>query len=86
MIMEIFFRQLVATLDKEDKQWRQNTIILMDNAKYHSSAHTLRILESLNVPTMFLGPYSFSAAPCELLFAQFKSKDINPRKVPTTKG
>lgn len=86
LIVEIFFRQLVAKLDQEDKEWRRDTIVLKDNAKYHCSAHTLRILESLKVPTMFLGPYSFSAAPCELLFAHFKKSDINPRRLATSKG
>ena len=36
-IMEIFFHKLVKVLDKERSGWKSNTIILLDNAKYHSA-------------------------------------------------
>ena len=34
---------------------------------------------------MVLGPHSYNAAPCELVFAHFKEADVNPRKVGTDK-
>ena len=43
------------------------------------------MFETLKIPIMFLGPHSYDAAPCELFFAQFKDRDINPRHIPTGK-
>ena len=36
-VMDIFFRQLVLQLDRERPRWREDTVILMDNTKYHWS-------------------------------------------------
>ena len=33
-IMTIFFTFLIKQLDKEDKNWRKNTVVLLDNATY----------------------------------------------------
>jgi hypothetical protein len=57
----------------------------MDGAPYHTAAGTLKLLEKLKVPIMMQGPHSYDIAPCEVYFAAFKSKDINPRHIPTTK-
>jgi hypothetical protein len=84
-VMDIFFRQLVLQLDRERPQWRQDTVILMDNAKYHWSKSTTKMLKSLAVPVLYTGPHSYAASPCELWFAAFKSCDVNPRKVSTGK-
>ena len=43
------------------------------------------MLERLRVPIIMMGPYSYDAAPCELFFAEFKKRDINPNKVPLGK-
>ena len=83
--MSIFMKELVDMLDKTRKGWRKNTIILLDNAPYHTSKETRKVLGSLNIPTMFLAPYSFDVAPCELYFALFKSKDLNQSGLSTGK-
>jgi len=57
----------------------------LDNAPYHKSAAALKVLEDLSVPVIFTGPHSYDAVPVELLYAAFKSRDINPRHVPTGK-
>jgi len=44
-IMEIYLHQIVNTLDEERPGWRQNTLLMWDNAPYHSSPATLRTLE-----------------------------------------
>ena len=80
--MEIFLHKLVLKLEQEDANWRDNTILLIDNAPYHTSESTITLMEGLNIPVLFTGPHSYDAAPIELLFAAFKSKDINPRHVP----
>ena len=57
----------------------------MDGAKYHQSKDFLRVAEELWLPYMLLGPHSYDAAPCELVFAHFKKADVNHRHVPTGK-
>ena len=57
----------------------------MDNAAYHRSEATLRLLEDLKIPVIFTGPHSYDAAPIETFFAHFKAADINPRHVKTGK-
>jgi hypothetical protein len=84
-VMEIYFRSLVKKLDKERPRWRHDTVVLLDNAPYHTSKATLKVLEGLDIPVCYSGPHSYDAAPCELLFAAFKSRDINPRHVQTGK-
>ena len=84
-IMEIFFHKLVKVLDKERKSWREDTVVLLDNAPYHAAPATLKVFTELRIPVLFTGPHSYDAAPCELFFAAFKRADINPRKVKTGK-
>ena len=84
--MELFFHSLVRTLDKERPGWRKDTVILLDNAPYHTGGATLKLFERLRLPILFTGPHSYAAAPCELFFASFKAKDINPRRVKTGKA
>ena len=66
-IMEIFFHQLVKKLDRERRDWRKDTVIIIDNAPYHTSNGCLKVFESLDLPILFTGPHSYDAAPCELL-------------------
>ena len=80
-VMEIFFRQLVIKLNKEGADWRKDTVIILDNAPYHTSTSILKIYEDLKIPIMFSGPHSYDTAATELTFAAFKSRDINPRHV-----
>ncbi len=76
---------MVQKLDRTRPGWKKNTVIVMDNAKYHTSKTFINILKSLNIPIMFTGPHSYSASPIELFFAAFKRADINPRKIQTGK-
>ena len=72
--MRIFFQALVRKLDKERPNWRRDTIVLLDNASYHSCAATLKVFEGQQIPILFTGPHSYDAAPCELFFAAFHVK------------
>ena len=69
-------------LDSQDIDWRDFTVLLLDNAPYHNSHATLGLMQALNIPVMFLGPHSYDAAPCELWFGWFKSRDVNPNRLP----
>ena len=53
-------------------------MFLWDNASYHSSEETRAVLRSLGLKLIFSGPYSYSAAPIELLFGGLKRGELNP--------
>ena len=72
-------------LDQEDKNWRENTVVLHDNAPYAVSESSLDIMKGLKIPMLFTGPHSYDGAPVELLFAAFKADDVNPNHVPQGK-
>lgn len=84
-IIEIFLQHLVKKLDAEQPAWRRSTVLLLDNASYHTSGSTQKVLKDLQIPCLYTGPNSYLACPIELLFASLKADDINPRKVPTGK-
>ena len=84
--MSLFWKSLVLKLDKERPGWRANTIWTLDGAAYHSGEASLKLLQHLRIQVLMQGPHSYDVAPCELFFARFKSDDINPRHVPTSKA
>ena len=84
-VFKLFLSHLVQRLDTEDQNWRSDTVVLFDNASYHTSSETNDALAKLNIPTMFSAPYSFETAPCELFFAHMKMRDLNPDMLPTGK-
>jgi len=53
----LFLIKLSNYLDSVDPKWRQDTIIMVDNAPYHRSKLMMEKYELLKVPLMFLGPY-----------------------------
>ena len=81
----LLFKQLCALLDKTKKNWRKSHVFTLDNAPYHTSTETMKMLEQLKVPLLMLAPYSYDVAPCELFFSLFKSSDINPDRLATGK-
>ena len=72
-------------LDNENRNWRRNTVIMLDNATYHKCQSVLEIFENTETAVIFTGPHSYDASPCELYFAAFKAADINPRHLRTGK-
>ncbi len=46
-IIKLFFRQLAKRLDKEDKNWRASTVIMLDNAAYHVGEDAFRMYNDL---------------------------------------
>ena len=83
--MELYFKQLVRTLDNEDKNWWNYTIIMHDGAPYAQSGALMNVLKSLQIPYMILGPYSYNVAPIELLFGAIKTGFNNPDQLSTGK-
>ena len=52
-----FMIKMVEYLDGQDHYWRKNTVIMVDNAQYHRSDATKKLINNLNIPLMFMGPY-----------------------------
>ena len=77
--------KLVEILNKEDKDWRKKTIVLLDNASYHKTKLVKGLIEKLQIPVLYNAPYSPQLAPIELLFAHIKKGDLNPTDMPVTK-
>ena len=83
--MLMFLSRLAIVLSEEKKDWRDNTILLLDGAPYHKSEEVRSHLIKLGVKVVFSSPYSYSAAPCELFFAYFKQTNLNPKNAKTGK-
>ena len=43
--MQLFFTEYIKTLDAVDRNWRSNSVIMLDNASYHDSKEVLELLE-----------------------------------------
>ena len=68
--------------------WCSVSYLLLNllGAPYHRAEGAEATLERLKIPIMMHGPYSYDVASAELFFAAFKSKDINPNRVPMGKS
>jgi hypothetical protein len=53
----LFLIKLSNYLDETSPNWRQNTILIVDNAPYHRSKLAKERFGSLKIPLMYLGPY-----------------------------
>ena len=81
----LFLRHLILKLDLETPGWQEDSVILMDNAAYHVSEQAREYLRKMQVPVMFSGPYSYSAAPIETLFSLLKLGELNKEHKSTGK-
>ena len=83
--MALFLNSLVKKLDSETPGWQEDTVFLLDNASYHTSDETRAVFRTLGLKILFSGPYSYSAAPVELLFGGLKNGELNPGGLTTGK-
>jgi transposase len=74
----LFLVKLVEHLDGQDIRWRERSVIMLDNANYHRSVPTWRVMDELRLPVLYLRPYHFRLAPIEMLFNYVKNHDLNP--------
>ena len=81
----LFITKLAAKLTKEDPDWRDNTLLLIDGAKYQTCTESVRHMTALGFRVCVSAPYSYSAAPIELAFAFVKDRDLNPGRLKTGK-
>ena len=77
-VMISFLSRLSAVLSAEDREWRRNTVWLLDGARYHTSADTRKILKQIGVNFVISAPYSYDAAAVELFFGYYKRVQTNP--------
>ena len=68
----LMLHELCNALDLDRPDWRESSIILMDNATYNKSPETKDYIKKLRMPIIFTGKYSYDGSPCELFFAYFK--------------
>lgn len=81
----LFLSKLASTLSQESKDWRQNTVLLLDGVSYHKSAPTRQLFDDLGIKVILLSPYSYSGAPVELFFGYLKKANLNPESLQTGK-
>ena len=79
--IHLFILKLIKVLDARNRNWRDNTVLLMDNAPYHRGKAFSDQMKLLNVPIAYLGPYQFKMAPVEMAFSFIKKHDLNPGQV-----
>ena len=84
-MMTLFLYNLTKVLDQETPGWQENTVFLWDNASYHSSEEIKATVTRLGLKIIYSGPYSYSAAPIELLFGGLKIGELNPEGQATGK-
>lgn len=68
----MFLTYLAEELDKDRPGWREDTVVLMDNASYNKNDVTIGTIRKLGMPVMFTASYSYDACPVEHHFGYFK--------------
>lgn len=81
----LFLSHLADNLDKDRPGWRENTVILIDNASYNTGDDTIQFIKKLGIKVMFTGPYSYEASPIERYFGYLKQGLIMEPNVPSGK-
>ena len=81
----VFLVQLDRQLDSERPGWRDDTVLLLDGARYHTGSKVREHMRRLKLEVIWSGPYSYSAAPIETVFASLKLGELNVDKHPTGK-
>ena len=82
-VFGLFLAHLCAQLDSETPGWRQDTTLVIDGARYHTSEDTRRKLQSLALRVAISAPYSYAGASIERLFGALKLGELNEGRVPT---
>ena len=84
-VMTLFLPYLERRLDLETPGWQENSTILLDNAAWHTNPLMKARLARMKLPIIYSGPYSYTSAPVESIFAAVKFGNLNPDRLPTGK-
>ncbi len=68
----LFLTKLAAKISQKSKDWRQNTVLLLDGASYHKIQPARQLLDDLGIKVIIFCPYSYSGAHMELFFGYLK--------------
>ena len=77
-VMMVFLIHLVEQLDLARPSWKDDTVLLLDGARYHTGSKVREYLRKLELQVIWSGPYSYSTAPIEMVFAALKFGELNP--------
>ena len=84
-VLLVFMKHLMRQLDSENPSWAENTVFLLDGARYHTVEEMREYLRKLQVQIIYSGPYSYAAAPIEMVFGALKRGELNPERRSTGK-
>ena len=84
-VLLAFMKHLMRQLDGEDPGWAEKTVFLLDGARYHTGEKMREYLRKLQVQVIYSGPYSYAAAPIEMVFGALKRGELNPERRSTGK-
>ena len=84
-VLLLFFLSLLERLDRDTPNWREDTIVLLDGARYHTSAETRAHFEQMRLQVIYTAPYCYDSSPIEKLFSGLKLGELNPAREPTGK-
>ena len=71
-VMISFISRLATVLTYEDANWKRDSVLVLDGAKYHKTPDVRLLLKRLGINHIISGPYAYDSAPCELFFSYFK--------------
>jgi hypothetical protein len=66
--MLVFLTHLIEQLDLALPDWRDDTVILLDGAKYHTGSEVRCYMRKMELQVIWSAPYSYSSAPIEMVF------------------
>jgi hypothetical protein len=85
----LYLTELAKRLTALDKDWRDNSVLLLDGAKYHTCEETLKHLAFLKMPVIFSGPYSYVSHQVPVLtehFFPYSLQQLQNSSLPTSRG
>ena len=83
--MMVFLLHLVRQLDLERPSWKDDTVMLLDGARYHTGSQVREYMRKLELQVIWSAPYSYSTAPIEMVFGALKLGELNQDHVSTGK-
>ena len=84
-VMLVYLQYLVEQLDLSRPSWRDETVLLLDGARYHTGSKVREYLRKLDLQVIWSAPYSYSTAPIEMVFGNLKFGELNADKKATGK-
>ena len=81
----LFISKLMAVLAREDRHFRDTTILMIDGAKYQACPESVEHMKRCGFKVCISAPYSMKSSPIEYAFAFLKSTHLNPDGLKTGK-